>query len=319
MVLTPSNLAELREALASAQGFGQEKITAVHIAALNRILEHSPEDMTATVEAGLTLEALQSHLARQAQWLPIDPPHPEKLTIGGLISSNASGPRRFGYGTIRDHLIGMKAVLPDGRLIKAGGKVVKNVAGYDIAKLLVGSHESLGVIVEATFKLQPIPEAEELVQREFESLEQADSFIETILASDLTPTVLDLHNISTLEAGSPNAFAVVLGFAGAREDVEYQLGQARCFGAGKPSSLAYDKAFWMSALSGNVHHLSVLPSTLTRAIRQLGEVTFIARAGNGIVWYRGGPEPAPADLPVNLLERVKNVFDPKHILPELPL
>src|SRR5437588_690380 len=100
------------------------------LSALNRLLEHKSEDMTASVEAGVIFGDLQDQLRKRGQWVPIDPSHPEKLTVGALLATNASGPHRFGYGTIRDYVIGLSVVLPDGRLIHSGGKVVKNVAGY---------------------------------------------------------------------------------------------------------------------------------------------------------------------------------------------
>ena len=167
-----------------------------------------------------TLARLQSELARQRQWLPIDPPRADTLTIEAALATDASGPRRFGCGTIRDYLIGSKVVVADGRVIKSGGKVVKNVAGYDLAKLFVGSHGSLGVIVEATFKLRPLPEAERFVQTPCESLDQVRLRIESVLDSDVTPVVLDLHNLpSTLDARRPT-FSLVAGFAGTAEDVQ---------------------------------------------------------------------------------------------------
>src|SRR5215210_8611711 len=100
-----------------------------------RILDYHPEDMTVTTEAGLLLSDLQSRLSEHGQWLPIDPPFPERTTIGELISQNLSGPRRYAFGTIREHLLGLTVQLADGRVVKSGGKVVKNVAGYDLHKL----------------------------------------------------------------------------------------------------------------------------------------------------------------------------------------
>src|SRR5439155_25100635 len=125
----------------------------------------------------------------------IDPPNTEKLSIGDLLSKNWSGPRRFGYGTIRDYVIGMKVALADGRIISSGGKVVKNVAGYDLGKLFIGSGGSLGTIVEATFKLRPVPEAEQFVQARCGSLENAGMLLEAVVAADVTPVVLDFHNL----------------------------------------------------------------------------------------------------------------------------
>ncbi|HEX4120630.1 MAG TPA: FAD-binding protein, partial [Verrucomicrobiae bacterium] len=98
-------------------------------------IEHAPSDMTVTVAADVTLAALQEEIARNGQWLPIDPPAPQNVTIERLLAENLSGPRRFGFGTIRDYTLGIAAILADGRLIHSGGKVVKNVAGYDVQKL----------------------------------------------------------------------------------------------------------------------------------------------------------------------------------------
>jgi len=165
MNLAPTNVADLTVLLAKAQASG-EKVRSIDLGALGRLLEHKSEDMTATVEAGITLADLQQQLAARGQWLPIDPPKPEELNIGTILETNASGPRRLGYGTIRDYVIGMTVALADGRLIHSGGKVVKNVAGYDLMKLFIGSRGSLGVIVEATFKVLPLPEREQFVDRD---------------------------------------------------------------------------------------------------------------------------------------------------------
>src|SRR6185503_18282450 len=135
------------------------------------------------VEAGITLAALQQKLSERGQWVPVDPPHADTLTIGALLAQNSSGPRRFGYGTIRDHLLGIKVVLADGRVIKAGGKVVKNVAGYDLCKLFVGSRGTLGAIVEATFKVLPKPETEKIVAATFPTLEALAEALEKLAVS----------------------------------------------------------------------------------------------------------------------------------------
>ena len=302
MVIEPANVEDLCHAMASAHA-RHEKIAAVETKALHRILEHCPEDMTATVEAGIALGKLQSHLAQRGQWLPIDPPNPESLTIRELLASNRTGPRRLGYGTIRDYLVGIKVVMPDGSLIKAGGKVVKNVAGYDLGKLFIGGYDSLGIIVEATFKLQPIPEAEEFIKTDFDSLDRADAFIETVVAAELTPTVMDLHNVLSPGSSPAKAFAVVLGFAGPREDVDYQLEKAREFGTNTPADLDYDRMFWDEETSAQAQHISVLPSKVTQLIRELKPVTFVARAGNGAIWYRGGPISPKDVLPRHLMGR----------------
>lgn len=275
-----------------------------------KILEHTPEDMTATVEAGITLASLQNELGRHRQWLPIDPPHPERITIADLIGGNLSGPRRFGYGTIRDHLIGIKVALADGSMIHSGGKVVKNVAGYDLMKLFIGARGSLGTVLEATFKLRPLPEMERFVQARCQTLEQADKLIEAIIQSDVAPVVLDLYGLER------NAdFILVLGFSGTREEVEWQLERAAKLGFNDSASVDYDSNFWKE--SAPVQRLSVLPSKLIEALRDV-EAPFVARAGNGIIYHRSAAKQPKQDLPLELMRRVKTAFDPKNLLPEMP-
>src|SRR5205814_3658474 len=186
----------------------------------------------------------QTELGKRGQWLPIDPPRPERLTIRELLEGNASGPRRFGWGTIRDYLIGIKVALADGRIVKSGGKVVKNVAGYDLAKVFIGSRGTLGVMAEATFKLRPLPEAEEFIQARCESLDKAARFIESAFDSELAPIVLDLHNLPVANSGDSSGFTLVLGFAGTREEVEWQIARSCGLGVGESSSLVHDKIFW---------------------------------------------------------------------------
>ncbi len=311
MTLKPASVEELAELLANASARG-EKISSVSLAALNRLLEHTAEDMTATVEAGVTLAELQRLLAAHGQWLPIDPPKPEQLAVGTLLAADASGPRRFGYGTIRDYVIGLKAVLADGQVIHSGGKVVKNVAGYDLMKLFIGSRGSLGVIVEATFKLRPLPGAETFFQANCPSLDEADKFIEAVLDSEFTPVVVDLHNLSAAAGHS----SLVLGLAGTREEVEWQSAKAAELGFAGPSSLDYQET--LGAEESSFRKVSVLPSKTVEVIRALNGARFIARAGNGIIYHCGAFATDSHERPTKLEQRLKNEFDPKHILPDLP-
>lgn len=124
---------------------------------LNRIIEHEPADLIAITEAGVTLNDFNTALAQKGQWLPLDPPDDGRATIGGVVATGLGGAQQFGYGSPRRHVIGMKVVRADGNLIKVGGRVVKNVAGYDLCKLFTGCYGSLGVIVEVNFKLRPLP------------------------------------------------------------------------------------------------------------------------------------------------------------------
>ncbi len=163
--------------------------------ALAGVVEHTPADLTVTVAAGTRLADLQTVLARAGQRLPLDPAHQDVATIGGLIATNASGPRRQRHGTLRDLVIGTRVALVDGTIARAGGKVVKNVAGYDLNKLYLGSLGTLGVVVEATFKVLPLAKREEALVATFASLRDA---IETALAiarTPLRPSALEAHDL----------------------------------------------------------------------------------------------------------------------------
>ena len=126
---------------------------------LNAVVAHRHGDLTATIQAGAKLGDVNRALAQHRQWIPLDPPSADRATIGGLVATNDSGPRRHRYGAPRDLIIGVEFARADGRLAKGGGIVVKNVAGYDLPRLLTGSFGSLGVIVTATFKLYPLTAA----------------------------------------------------------------------------------------------------------------------------------------------------------------
>jgi glycolate oxidase FAD binding subunit len=126
---------------------------------LHRLIEHDDANLTATVQAGIPISLLHERLAARKQFLAFDPPFPDRSTVGGVVAANLNGPRRMFYGSVRDLVIGLKAVLASGEQIKAGGKVVKNVAGYDVCKLFVGSLGTLGVISEVTLRLAPLPES----------------------------------------------------------------------------------------------------------------------------------------------------------------
>ncbi|MEQ9619341.1 MAG: FAD-binding oxidoreductase [Deltaproteobacteria bacterium] len=170
---------------------------------LNRIIEHGASDLVATAECGTLLSEFQSRLREQNQFLPVDPPHLlSGATLGGIIASNDSGPLRLGYGTMRELLIGLKVVRADGTVFKGGSKVVKNVAGYDLPKLFVGSLGTLGIIAEATFRLYPIPESSRTCLVSFDNLDNSHESVMSLLKSDLV--------ISSLEHLSP-ALASALG------------------------------------------------------------------------------------------------------------
>ncbi len=192
---------------------------------LNRLLEHEPGDLTATAQAGMTLGALQRELGTRGQWLSLDPAHADEATLGGIVSSNAAGPRRHLYGACRDLVIGLTVVTAAGTLVKGGGKVVKNVAGYDLPKLFVGAFGTLGVIVEATVKLRPRPDADRMVVARFASLKEAGAAARAVMGSDLLPSALDLvdgETLRALELGGPDGAALLIGVDGIAEQVHWQ-------------------------------------------------------------------------------------------------
>jgi glycolate oxidase FAD binding subunit len=200
----------------------------VSLKRLNRLLEHEPGDLTATVEAGMTLGALQRALGSRDQWLSLDPAHADEATLGGILSSNAAGPRRHLYGSCRDLLIGVTVITAAGALVKGGGKVVKNVAGYDLPKLFIGSFGTLGVIVEATVKLRPRPDADRLVVARFAQLKEAGAAARGVTGSDLLPSALDLvdgETLRTLALGGPDGAALLIGVDGIPEQVDWQCAE----------------------------------------------------------------------------------------------
>ncbi|MGQ0793343.1 MAG: FAD-binding oxidoreductase [Deltaproteobacteria bacterium] len=162
---------------------------------LNRVVEHEASDLVATAECGIPLENLQSTLRRESQFLAIDPRHTERgATLGGVIATGDFGARRHRYGSMRELLIGVKAVRADGSIVRGGSKVVKNVAGYDLPKLFVGSFGTLAILAEATFRLYPIPEASRTWVAGFAEVTGAYKAGQQILNSSLTPSSLQILN-----------------------------------------------------------------------------------------------------------------------------
>ena len=162
------------------------------LAGLNAIVEHAPHDQTVTVQAGLPVATLQAHLARTGQWLALDPPLRPGATVGGLIATAVAGPRRLRYGGVRDQILGVQVALADGTIARGGGKVVKNVAGYDLPKLFTGSLGTLGVVLSASFRLYPLPADSRTLVCSAQTVETLCEAVQTITASTLTPTAIDV-------------------------------------------------------------------------------------------------------------------------------
>jgi glycolate oxidase FAD binding subunit len=211
-VLAPSNPAELAEALRDAAAAGrtialagsstkrrmagplEPADVAITTLSLRGVLQYEPRDLTISVAAGLSWCEFTHLLAENRQMVPLDPPFDGGATVGGVISANCSGPRRRLYGTARDLVIGMTFATLEGKLVKSGGMVVKNVAGLDMAKLMIGSFGTLAAIAVVNFKVQPMPEVERSFLLPFDSLAAAVAARNSILKSQLQPAAIDLLN-----------------------------------------------------------------------------------------------------------------------------
>jgi len=164
---------------------------------LSRLVDHDHSNLTVTAQAGITLEALGRALAEQRQFLPLEPPRAEAASAGGTAAVNLNGPRRMFYGGVRDLVIGIRVIQPDGTPIKWGGKTVKNVAGYDMCKLFVGSLGTLGIITELTFKVFPVPEVARTIAIGGAGVDVLVSIAMTVLASPLAPVAVTLQCMPT--------------------------------------------------------------------------------------------------------------------------
>jgi glycolate oxidase FAD binding subunit len=160
---------------------------------LNRVIEHPWQDLTCTVQAGCTWQQLQETLKKHGQFVALDPLWPERATVGGILATNDSGPLRHRYGSLRDLVIGMTLVLADGTIARSGGKVVKNVAGYDLCKLVTGSLGTLAVITEATFRLHPLPQHVQTFTVSAPQAQQLAPLMASIRASHLLTQALQLR------------------------------------------------------------------------------------------------------------------------------
>lgn len=172
-------------------GARRETDVVLETAGLDGIVDHVPEDLTVTVRAGMPFAALRDALARHGQFLPLDPPHVARgATVGGIIATNSNGFGRYRYGSVRDLLLGVRVALPDGTIARAGGRVVKNVAGYDLNKLFIGSLGTLGVVVEATFKIIPVPPVTRAASATFTTPGDAFGAADALVRTSLRPTAV---------------------------------------------------------------------------------------------------------------------------------
>ena len=301
-----SSLAEASAALAAAHAEGRRLRIGEDLTTegLDRILEHEAGDLTCTVEAGVRLSALQAALAEQGQRLSLDPPGDP--TVGALLAENRSGPLRHRYGAPRDLVLGVTLVLADGTIANAGGKVVKNVAGYDLARLVCGSRGRLALIARASFRLHPLPKAARTLVVE---TGDAAATVAVLLRSQLEPSALDvLHpgRVAVLFEGSPRA-------------VEAQLEAARALVGGEEAGAEvwHESRGRQAAARGR---LRFPPGELGRVLADLDDG--VVRASTGVA-YTAAAAPHPSDKVSQatedvslqrLREAVRRAFDPTGVL-----
>ncbi len=251
---------------------------------LNRVIDHEPGDMTSSVQAGMVLADYQAALGRQGQFLALDPPAADRASLGGILAANTSGPHRLRYGTARDLLIGVRVAHADGTVVKGGAKVVKNVTGYDMNKLHVGALGTLGIIVEATFRLYPLPATEQTWLAAFPTIGQARAAVARLLDSSIVPAALEILNSAAAReverrtglafGSSPALLAVAV--ASIPEAVAAQLRQAQEMGRSSGGEGG-------EMLEGNLH------ARFWSAVRDFGlegDPGMILKAG--VVRARGG-------------------------------
>ncbi len=278
------------------------------LAGLKKVVDYPVRDMTVTVEAGVTMAELNKLLATERQMLPLDVPQSDQATIGGVIATNASGPRRYGLGTVRDYCLGIHAIDGRGMPFKGGGRVVKNVAGYDFCKLLTGSLGTLGLITQVTLKLKPLPEQSALMACVVGELDHAERILAAFVSSHTTPVAVELlcgpawDSEPTLQTLSAEPLAqrhyVVVAMEGTAPEVAWMTSQLhrewRELGIAAPITIGNAADLWSKLVefpvagdSPLVLKASVAPSGVTALVAAFQQVDLAcsiqSHAASGIV------------------------------------
>lgn len=283
-------------------------------AALNKVVDYPARDLTITVEAGITIAELQRTLAAEGQHLPVDVAQPDVATLGGAIAVNMSGPRRCGHGTLRDYVIGISAVDGRGEEFHAGGRVVKNVAGYDFCKLLVGSLGTLAVVTQVTLKVKPVPASTAWLAVDASTFEQAEIALAAVAASRTTPIAVEYlagrgWTEATNDIGgelSESKGRVIIGVEGTAAETEWMTSKlqeeltvsgveaARTIAFGKHVSVSDRLASFgcgkVDSSSPLVLKCNVRPSRLMELVAEIRRVFpaagLLAHAANGVLLVR---------------------------------
>ncbi len=308
---------------------------AISTAKLNRVLQYEPRDLTISVEAGITYRELSRVLAEHRQMVPLDPAFSERATVGGIVAANVSGPRRRLYGTARDMVIGMTFATLEGKLVQTGGMVVKNVAGLDMGKLMIGSYGTLAAITVVNFRVHPMPVGTRTFCGEFERVEDAMARRDQVLKSQLQPSAIDLVKDDSgyrllIQAG---------GSAALLDRYSRELEWARSMEGGE------EDAVWEEIREFTPRFLAAHPKGLVIrtpcALSEVGKVMeglaapALARAGSGVCWgyyakaedlKPGVIEFAPQEIretmelwprpgsDFEMMKKIKEMFDPGRLL-----
>lgn len=275
----------------------------VSTARLDKIIEHPWADLTVSVEAGCTIQKLQSALAQHGQRLALDPLWPARATIGGILSTNDSGSLRLRFGALRDLIIGVTLALPDGTLASSGGKVVKNVAGYDLPKLVTGAYGTLAVITRAFFRLHPLPQNAKTLSISGCTLEEMQRVILAVQDSKLAHTSLQARVAQDAEP------AVDILFEGTEAGIDAQEGQLRAI-AGAASTREATSAVWnasqelwnlANSASSAMTKITTLPASIAGTVEAVQRIAAahkthwkLTMQATGIGWLR--LESAPQNL-----------------------
>lgn len=310
-VIQPASARELATALQDAAGNGRPitlrgagsksrmggPLTAasdvcIVTTSLNRLVQYEPRDLTISVEAGMPWSTLTSILDEQSQMLPLDPPLAARATVGGVVAANCSGPRRRLYGSVRDQVIGMECATLNGDLVNSGGIVVKNVAGYDLQKLMIGSFGTLAVMASVNFKLAPKPEATATFASAFDTLDGAIAARREILTGALQPAALDLLNpAAAAAAGLAEAFVLLVQAGGSARVLDRYArdlsGASRLEGEAERSLWTAVQDFAPNVIAGRPGAVVIragFPMQALGAVMALAQGPAVARAANGLAW-----------------------------------
>jgi glycolate oxidase FAD binding subunit len=255
---------------------------------LNRVLDYQPQDLTISVEAGLPWREMTALTARNRQMVPLDPPFAEVATVGGVVAANCSGPRRRQYGTARDMVIGMQFATVQGRLVESGGMVLRNTAGLDMAKLLIGSFGTLAAITVVNFRLFPMPEAERTFLAPYGSAREAISARDRILAGGVQPSAVDLLNPAAAQTVADKVWLLAVRAGGTAEAVR-RFGEHPALRESLMLEDSSERELWRQIEEFTPQFLAARPNgVVVRASCTLKELEHVAGSFEGPAVVRAG-------------------------------